>query len=78
MAYQIAKDIGAMGTVLKGKVDAVVLTGGLANSRKLIRWIRRRVRGIGPVCLYPGENEMLALAMGGLRVLRGEEMTKKY
>ena len=78
MAYQIAKDIGAMAAVLKGKVDATVLTGGLANSGKLIRWVKERVCYIAPVYLCPGENEMLALAMGGLRALRKEEAIRKY
>jgi butyrate kinase len=78
MAYQIAKEIGAMATVLKGKVDAVVLTGGLAHSEMLLGWLRERVSWIGPVLIYPGEDEMLALAQGALRVLRGEEGAKVY
>ena len=78
MAYQIAKEIGAMATVLKGKVDAVVLTGGLAYSKMLLGWIRERVSWIGPVLIYPGEDEMLALAQGALRVLQGEEEAKVY
>jgi butyrate kinase len=78
MAYQIAKEIGAMATVLKGKVDAIILTGGLARSEMLLAWIRERVAWIGPVLVYPGEDEMLALAQGALRVLRGEEQAKEY
>jgi butyrate kinase len=78
MAYQIAKEIGAMATVLRGKVDAVVLTGGLAHSEMLLGWLRGRVSWIGPVLVYPGEDEMLALAQGALRVLQGEERAKVY
>ncbi|CUU03989.1 butyrate kinase, partial [Candidatus Kryptobacter tengchongensis] len=78
MAYQIAKEIGAMATVLKGDVDAVVLTGGLANSKMLVDWITERVSFIAPVIVFPGEDEMRALAMGALRVLRGEEKAKEY
>ena len=78
MAYQIAKEIGAMATVLKGKVDALILTGGLAHSEMLLAWITERVAWIGPVLVYPGEDEMLALAQGALRVLRGEEQAREY
>jgi len=78
MAYQIAKDIGAMGTVLKGEIDGIVLTGGLAHSEMLTGWIRERVRSIAPVFVFPGEDEMAALAEGGLRVLTGEEKVKSY
>jgi butyrate kinase len=78
MAYQIAKDIGAMSTVLHGRVDAIVLTGGLANSSRLVAWISKRVGFIAPVKVYPGENEMHALAQGALRVLSGEESVKHY
>ncbi len=78
MAYQIAKEIGAMATVLKGNVDAIVLTGGAANSKMLTSWIEDRVRFIAPVKVYAGEDEMAALAQGALRVLRGEEEAKRY
>jgi len=78
MAYQIAKEIGAMATVLKGQVDAIVITGGVAHSEMLLGWIRERVAWIAPVLVYPGEDEMLALAQGALRVLRGEEEAKEY
>ena len=78
MAYQIAKEIGAMATVLKGHLDAIVLTGGVAHSEILVSWIVDRVAWIAPVCVYPGEDEMLALAQGALRVLRGEEVARKY
>jgi butyrate kinase len=78
MAYQIAKDIGAMGTVLKGEIDGIVLTGGLAHSEMLTGWVRERVRSIAPVFVFAGEDEMSALAEGGLRVLGEEEEVKSY
>ena len=78
MAYQIAKDIGAMSTVLNGKVDAIVLTGGLANSAMLVDAIADRVKFIAPVNVYPGDQEMFALAAGALRVLSGKEAIKHY
>jgi butyrate kinase len=78
MAYQIAKEIGAMATVLKGKVDAIVLTGGIANSKMLMSWISQRVNFISKVLIYPGENEMKALAEAALRVLNGEDIPKEY
>ena len=78
MAYQIAKEIGAMATVLCGAVDRIVLTGGLAASAMLTGWIRERVRSIAPVVVYPGEDEMAALAGGPLRVLRGEDTPLVY
>jgi butyrate kinase len=78
MAYQISKEIGAMATVLKGEIDAVVITGGLAHSQMLLDWIRERVAWIAPLLIYPGEDEMLALAQGALRVLRGEENALDY
>jgi butyrate kinase len=78
MAYQIAKEIGAMATVLKGDIDAIILTGGLAKSAVLTGWIRERVSFIAPVVSMPGEFEMDALAAGALRVIRGEEEAKEY
>lgn len=78
LAYQVAKDIGSMSAVLKGELDGVVLTGGLAQSAMLTGWIVDRVRFLAPVFVYPGEDEMAALAEGGLRVLRGEEEVKTY
>jgi butyrate kinase len=78
MAYQIAKEIGAMATVLKGKADAVILTGGLAHNKRLTDWISESVGFIAPVELVPGEDEMLALAEGALRIVKGEETAKIY
>lgn len=78
MAYQVAKEIGGCAAVLKGSVDAVVLTGGLAHSRMLTDWIRERVGFLAPVLIYPGEGEMEALAQAGLRILSGAEAGKTY
>jgi butyrate kinase len=78
MAYQVAKEIGAMATVLQGKVDAIVITGGVAHSQMLMGWIKQRVAWIARLLVYPGEDEMLALAMGALRVLRGLEEARVY
>ena len=78
MAYQISKEIGAMAVVLNGKVNAIVITGGIAKSKMLVRWIEERVRFIAPILVYPGEDEMLSLAQGTLRVLKEEEQQKEY
>lgn len=78
MAYQIAKEIGAMSTVLRGAVDAIVLTGGMANSSRLVSWIVERVASIARVLIYPGEDEMNALAEAAMRVLTGTEQAKEY
>jgi len=78
MGYQISKEIGAMATVLRGLVDGVVLTGGLAASQMLTRWVSDRVKYLAKVLVYPGEMEMEALAGGALRVLTGEEKEKEY
>ncbi|HUW10041.1 MAG TPA: butyrate kinase [Anaerolineae bacterium] len=78
MAYQIAKEIGGMVTVLRGDVDAIVLTGGLAHSTMLVGWIEERLRRLAPVLIYPGQDEMLAMAEGALRVLRGLEPARVY
>lgn len=78
MAYQIAKEIGACAAVLKGKVDLIILTGGIAYSKMMTDWIVKRVCFIADVKVYAGEDEMSALAQGALRVLRGEEKAKQY
>lgn len=78
MAYQVAKGIAALGAVFSGEVDAVVLTGGLANSELLTGWIKERVAFLAPVLIYPGEGELEALALGAWRVLVGEEEAKVY
>lgn len=78
MGYQIAKEIGAMATVLCGKADAVVLTGGVAYSKYLTDYITERVSFIAPVIIKPGEDEMWALNEGVLRVSSGQEQAKIY
>lgn len=78
MAYQIAKEIGAMATVLNGRVAAILLTGGMARSQRLSAAITERVRWIAPVKIYPGEEELRALAAGALRVLRGQEAAREF
>jgi butyrate kinase len=78
MAYQIAKEIGMMVVVLKGNFDAIILTGGLAYDKYLMGKIRERIDNLGKVLVYPGEDEMIALAQGALRVIMGEETAKEY
>lgn len=78
MGYQVAKEIGAAAAVLNGKVDAIILTGGMAYGKPIINLIKEKVEFIAPIIIYPGEDEMLALAQGVLRVLNGEEEAKEY
>ena len=78
MGYGIAKGIGAAAAVLKGDVDAVLLTGGGARSHLLVNYIRQRVKFIAPVKVYAGENEMSSLAAGVIRVLTGKEKVRAY
>jgi butyrate kinase len=78
MAYQIAKGAGGLAAALEGKVDAVLLTGGMAHLEAVLDAVRRRVAWIAPVRVYPGEDELRALAEGALRVLRGEEPARRY
>ncbi|WP_347451497.1 butyrate kinase [Acetoanaerobium noterae] len=78
MAYQVAKGIGDLSTVVEGKVDAIVLTGGIAYSKRITALIKKRVEFIAPVEIMPGENEMESLAMGIQRVLKGEEEASEY
>ncbi|MBU9714695.1 butyrate kinase [Evansella tamaricis] len=78
MAYQVAKEIGAASTVLAGKIDSIVLTGGLAYGKQFVSKIIDRVKWIAEVIVKPGENELQALAEGALRVLRNEENAKEY
>ena len=78
MAYQVSKEIGAMTAVLEGLVDAIILTGGLAYSNRFTGAIKQRVDKLAPVYVFPGEDEMLALASGVLRVLREEEKALRY
>lgn len=78
MAYQVAKEIGSCAVVLKGKVDGILLTGGIAHDKVFTSWIKESVDFISDVYIYPGEDELTALAEGGLRVLRGKEKAKEY
>jgi len=78
MVYQIGKEIGAMACVLKGKVDYIILTGGMARSSKLVEDVKGYVEWIAPCRVFPGENEMEALAFGVMKVLRGEIVPKDY
>lgn len=78
MAYQVAKEIGAASSVLAGKVDAIILTGGLAYGKDFVNEIAAQVNWIADVIVEPGENELQALAEGALRVLSGEETEKDY
>ncbi|WIF96141.1 butyrate kinase [Caminicella sporogenes] len=78
MAYQVSKEIGSCAAVLKGNIDAIVITGGIAYDEMFVSWIKERVGFIGEIIVYPGEDEMKALAEGGLRVLRGEEKPQEY
>lgn len=76
--YQITKSVGEMSAVLKGKVDQIILTGGIAYSPTLVPDLKANVEWIAPVTVYPGEDELLALAQGAIRVLSGEEKAKVY
>ena len=76
MVYQIGKEAGAMAAVLKGKVDAMLLTGGMAHSERVVSLLRNYLEWIAPVVVYPGEDELQALAEGVFRVLNGEEHAK--
>jgi butyrate kinase len=76
MAYQIAKEVGAMAAVLHGRVNAVLITGGMAHSQRLVSLLIECVGWIAPIAVYPGEDELRALMEGALRVLRHEEPSR--
>ena len=78
MAYQVAKQIGSMCPVLKGNVDAILITGGIAHSKLFVNMVIERVYRIAPVHVYPGEDEMKALVSNGLMALKGEVKIKIY
>ncbi len=78
MAHNISKFIGSLSTVLRGKVDAIIITGGIAYSKMMTDWITERVGFIAPVKVIPGENEMESLVCGTLRVLRGQETPNAF
>ena len=75
---QVAKDMGSMACVLDGKVDQIVVTGGIAYDKGVVAGLRERAEWIAPFTVYPGEDELLALVQGGLRVVNGVEEAMKY
>ena len=75
---QVAKNIGSMSCVLKGKIDQIIITGGIAYDKVVIAGLKERAGFIAPVTVYPGEDELLALAQGALRVMNGEEKALDY
>jgi butyrate kinase len=75
---QVSKNIGAMATVLEGKVDRIIVTGGIAYDKVVVEGLKKRCEWIAPFTVYPGEDELLALAQGGLAVMNGEEEAMKY
>ena len=78
MCYNVAKWIGSMAVVLKGEIDAIILTGGIAHSGQICRMITEQVAFLAPVVVRAGENELEALAANALRVIEGEEAAKIY
>ena len=78
MIYNIAKLVGSMAVVLQGKIDAIILTGGIAYNQYVVSNLKPMISFLAPITVYPGEDEMGALALAGLRVLRGEEIPKVY
>ena len=75
---QVCKNIGSMACVLKGKVDRIIVTGGIAYNKEVVDKMEERAGFIAPFTVYPGEDELLALAQGALRVMNGEEEAMKY
>jgi butyrate kinase len=78
LCYQVAKEIGAVATVVAGQVDTIILTGGMAHLNVICETIRDRVKFIAPVLVYPGEDEMKALAANGLMILKHEILPEEY
>lgn len=76
--FQVVKDIGSMACVLSGKVDQIIVTGGIAYDKAVVAGLREKAEWIAPFTVYPGEDELLALAQGGLRVMKGEEEALDY
>ena len=76
--YQLCKEIGAMAVVLGGKVDQIILTGGIAYGQETVDAMSAQVDWISGITVYPGEDELLALAQGALRVMNGEEQAGEY
>ncbi|MDR2946356.1 MAG: butyrate kinase [Candidatus Adiutrix sp.] len=78
MCHNVAKNVAKLSVVTRGKIDGIIITGGLAHSQIFMDWITERVSFLAPVTVIPGENEMESLALGALRVLRGEEKAREY
>lgn len=78
MAYQVSKGIGELATVVNGEVDRIIITGGIAHSKMMTEWIKKRVGFIAPVEIMAGQNELESLALGTLRVINGEEEAREY
>jgi butyrate kinase len=78
MAYQVSKEIASLSAVLEGRIDMIILTGGIAYDEDFTSLVASRTGFLAPVRIYPGEMEMQALALGGLRVLRGLEQPRSY
>ena len=76
--FQVSKNIGSMSCVLKGKVDQIIVTGGIANDKEVVAGLKQAAGFIAPYTVYPGEDELLALVQGGLRVMNKEEEAKVY
>lgn len=76
--YQVAKDIGSMACVLGGKVDRIIVTGGIAYNETVVNYLKEKAGFIAPFTVYPGEDELLALTQGALRVMNGEEKAMEY
>ena len=75
---QVAKNIGSMACVLKGQIDQIIITGGIAYDKVVVGGLRERAGFLAPITVYPGEDELLALAQGALRVMSGEEKAMEY
>ena len=78
LIYQVAKEIGAMSTALSGQLDGILLTGGLVYGEELIKDLEKRICHLGPVFVYPGEDELKALAYNGWLVSTGQVAVKSY
>lgn len=78
MAYQVAKEIGGLFFIANGKIDCIIITGGVAHSKLFIKYLKQYLHGLCKLVIYPGEDEMLALAEGVMRVINKEELAKTY
>ena len=76
--YQIGKEIGSMAAAMNGKVDQIILTGGIAYGKETVDALTKMIGWIAPITVYPGEDELLSLSQGALRVLNGEEELQTY